>query len=73
MRRLSKWAVTLFNFAKANRKDGVFCYTSVNDLCIEFQQEAKVIRKALTEIEQSGFADLTWIDKNKVRVYINEE
>lgn len=72
MRRLSKWAVTLFNFAKVNRKDGVFCFTSINDLCIQFQQEAKVIRKALTELEQSGFADLTW-SKNDVKIYINEE
>lgn len=75
MRRLSKWAVAVFNFAKANRKDGVFCVTSVELLSIAFEQEGKVIRKAIQELEHTGFAEFTWIDdsRNEMKVYINEE
>lgn len=75
MRRLSKWAVAVFNFAKANRKDGVFCFTSVDFLSIALEQEGKVIRKAIQELEHTGFAEFTWIDdsRNEMKVYINEE
>ena len=75
MRRLSKWALTVFNYCRRNRQDGVFCVTSVELLSIAFEQESKVIRKAIQELEHIGFAEFTWIDdsRNEMKVYINEE
>jgi predicted ATP-grasp superfamily ATP-dependent carboligase len=75
MQRLSKWALTVFNYCRRNRQDGVFCVTSVELLSITFEQEGKVIRKAIQELEHTGFAEFTYIDdsRNEVKVYINEE
>lgn len=75
MQRLSKWGYILFNYCKRNRQDGVFCVTSVDLLCIEYEQESKVIRKAIQELERCCFVDCIWIDdsRNEVKIYINEE
>lgn len=75
MQRLSKWAYILFNYCKRNRQDGVFCVTSIDMLCIEHEQDSKVIRKAIQELEHTGFAEFTYLDdsRNEVKIYINEE
>lgn len=71
MRRLSKWAFTVFNHAKKHQNDNGYITDTDEQLADFYDVEVKLIAKAVAELEKLGYVNVVFVGKER-RVFIEE-
>ena len=71
MRRISKWAFTVFNHAKKYQNDNGYITDTNEQLADFYDTEVKLIAKAVAELEKVGYVDVVFVGKER-RVFIEE-
>ena len=71
MRKLTKWAFTVFNHAKKYQNAKGYITDTDEQLADFYDVEVKLIAKAVAELEKLGYVNVVFVGKER-RVFIEE-
>ena len=71
MRKLTKWAFTVFNHAKKYQNANGYITDTDEKLADFYDTEVRIIAKAVAELERIGYIDVVFVG-NERRVFIEE-